>query len=62
MTEKHRAFMRDLQAIVNKHHVTIDVTDDGRPWGQRCAMVEIYIEGAGVETLPGYICPEVEGE
>jgi hypothetical protein len=52
--EREAAFRRDLAELLAKHNAEIDVTDDGKPWGQHSGIAVVTMmnefDEAGNET------------
>ena len=55
MTDKQKQFIADIQDVLNEHKACLEITDDGKPYGEHHGVVEIHIMGEGTFNLPTYM-------
>ena len=48
-TQREKAFLEDLDALLKKHRAKLNITDDGKPWGLHSAVLNIELEGYEVD-------------
>ena len=58
--ERRDAFIRDLQAVLNRHKAEIQVTDDGKAYGMHVGVACVTLDSDGdlpftEFTLPAYM-------
>lgn len=58
--ERKKAFLQDLQVVLNRHRAEIQVTDDGKPYGLHHGLARVTLDanedGPFTEfDLPGYM-------
>lgn len=44
--ERESNFRKDLKDLLEKYTATLDITDDGRPYGMHSAIVTVCLDGS----------------
>lgn len=58
--EREAEFRKDLRKLLEKHSASLNIKDDGKPYGMHSAICVVEMEGSYDYQNGGYIEPYVE--
>ena len=56
--EAKKAFMDDLQSLLNEHGAEIEITNSGEPYGQHRGIAEVMITNKELTGYCGFELPQ----